>query len=138
MLVIYIYVALAAYNTGHLTLPLNSIENIVDEAANIAVLDQNGQLLRRRGIIKNDTISHHHHPQQEQKQKMTTMMMGEWRNTIWNKGTDAVMDIPVGAVCDILYNHQTSSSSSSSSISSNSSNDANNDDDDDDDNDERM
>lgn len=26
----------------------------------------------------------------------------DWR-TLWNEGTDAVMDVPVGGVCEILY-----------------------------------
>jgi phosphatidylinositol glycan class P protein len=26
----------------------------------------------------------------------------EWK-TVWSKGTDAVMDVPLGGVCEILY-----------------------------------
>jgi len=26
----------------------------------------------------------------------------DWRN-IWNEGTDAVMDVPLGGVCEVLY-----------------------------------
>lgn len=26
----------------------------------------------------------------------------DWDN-IWNKGTDAVLDIPIGGVCEVLY-----------------------------------
>jgi PIG-P len=26
----------------------------------------------------------------------------QWRN-LWNEGTDAVMDIPIGGVCEVLY-----------------------------------
>ncbi|KAF1809291.1 PIG-P, partial [Eremomyces bilateralis CBS 781.70] len=35
----YVYVALASYNTQRLTLPMKSIENLVDEAAQVAVVD---------------------------------------------------------------------------------------------------
>lgn len=42
MLIVYIYVALALYNTEVLTLPLTSIETIVDEAAKIATIDDKG------------------------------------------------------------------------------------------------
>ncbi|KAK8199602.1 PIG-P, partial [Phyllosticta capitalensis] len=35
VLVIYIYVALASYNLGYLTLPMRSIENLVDDTAQI-------------------------------------------------------------------------------------------------------
>lgn len=65
MLVIYIYVALASYNTGFLTLPMESIETVVDDAANIAV--------------------------------------GKKKSELWFQGTDAVMDVPLGGVCDVLY-----------------------------------
>ncbi|KAL1964385.1 hypothetical protein VTN77DRAFT_7070 [Rasamsonia byssochlamydoides] len=100
MTIVYIYVALASYNTGYLTLPMNSIENIVDEAANIAVIDGKG---RRR-------------PGGSEKMKpgaATSQTMGAVQNRkpnsnwnwkdIWSEGTDAVMDIPVGGVCEVLY-----------------------------------
>jgi len=95
MSLVYIYVALASYNTGYLTLNMNSIENIVDEAANIAIIDGKG---RRR-------------PGGSEKMRpgaMTSQAMGaqnrrlQWKE-IWNEGTDAVMDIPVGGVCEVLY-----------------------------------
>lgn len=76
MLVAYIYVALAAYNTRYLTLPLNSVECLVDEQGKIAVIPQEGRVGKKRV---------------------------DWRDTVWNKGTDAVMDIPIGGVCEILY-----------------------------------
>ena len=98
MTIIYIYVALASYNTGYLTLPMNSIENIVDDAANIAVIDSRGR--RRPGgsekmnpdAVTALTIG-------SQKRKL------EWSN-LWNEGTDAVMDIPVGGVCEVLYGYE--------------------------------
>ncbi|KAL8905458.1 MAG: hypothetical protein Q9171_006656 [Xanthocarpia ochracea] len=84
MTLVYIYVALAAYNTEYLTLPMNSIENIVDEAANIATVER---------------------------QRNTKFgPLGAWEGgdefdwaSLWDEGTDAVMDIPIGGVCQILY-----------------------------------
>lgn len=89
MALVYIYVALASYNTGYLTLPMSSIENIVDEAAHVAVLDHYGRIQRKAGragtaIGINDAKE------------------VDW-STLWNEGTDAVMDVPVGGVCEILY-----------------------------------
>ena len=89
MTLVYIYVALASYNTGYLTLPMNSIENIVDEAAHVAVLDSQGRIKRKAGeagtaIGINDAKE------------------VSWRS-LWNEGTDAVMDVPIGGVCEILY-----------------------------------
>ena len=89
MVIVYIYVALASYNTEYLTLPMSSIENIVDEAANIAVLDTKG---RTKGERNKAQSSH------SQGQDNTD----EWMH-LWSEGTDAVMDIPVGGVCEILY-----------------------------------
>ncbi|CAL8579634.1 hypothetical protein XPA_005369 [Xanthoria parietina] len=83
MTLVYIYVALAAYNTEYLTLPMNSIENIVDEAANIATVDrQRNTRFGPLGALEADDLP--------------------WAS-IWDEGTDAVMDIPVGGVCQILY-----------------------------------
>jgi phosphatidylinositol glycan class P protein len=97
MTLVYIYVALAAYNTGYLTLPMNSIENLVDEAANIAVIDSKG---RRRpgGSSKMNPDAATAQTIGAQKRKL------DWRN-IWKESTDAVMDIPIGGVCEILYGY---------------------------------
>ena len=96
MFLVYVYIALASYNTGYLTLPMNSIENIVDEVANVAVVDGKGR--RRPGgstMIKSSTTPY---------QIMDNRKVN-WRE-IWNEGTDAVMDIPVGGVCEILYGQE--------------------------------
>lgn len=50
MLLVYIYVALLSYNVEYLTLPLNSLECMVDEAANVAILDESGRV--RKGGSK--------------------------------------------------------------------------------------
>ncbi|KAL8934283.1 MAG: hypothetical protein Q9211_005312 [Gyalolechia sp. 1 TL-2023] len=83
MTLVYIYVALAAYNTEYLTLPLNSIENIVDEAANIAVIDR-----RRSARVHSMDRSN--------------ASTRDWAE-LWDEGTDAVMDVPVGGICQVLY-----------------------------------
>ena len=108
-LVIYIYVALASYNTQHLTLPMSSCENLVDETAQIALIDKrNGKIVRdgssqARGSgdtrptsvagSQVDTISvHHFSPDQEV----------DWKS-YWSISTDAVLDVPIGGVCEVLY-----------------------------------
>ncbi|KAJ5641869.1 DNA binding domain [Penicillium lividum] len=90
MSIVYIYVALASYNTGYLTLPMNSIENIVDEVANVAVID--GKARRRPGgatKMKPGATSFQIMGPQNRK-------VNWWE--IWSEGTDAVMDIPVGGL----------------------------------------
>ncbi|KAL8935692.1 MAG: hypothetical protein Q9216_005304 [Gyalolechia sp. 2 TL-2023] len=74
---------LAAYNTEYLTLPMNSIENIVDEAANIAVIEH-----RRSAKV------HSMH--------RSNASTRDWAD-LWDEGTDAVMDVPIGGICQILY-----------------------------------
>jgi len=110
-LVIYIYVALASYNTRYLTLPLNSCENLVDETAQVAVVDRKtGQIARNpafdigsamassqdssgRSVSRSNSFSAYHFGADENV---------DWKS-FWNVGTDAVMDVPIGGVCEILY-----------------------------------
>ncbi|KAI1384049.1 PIG-P-domain-containing protein [Hypoxylon trugodes] len=87
MLIVYIYVALAAYNTEILTLPMTSLETIVDEAAMIAAIDSKGNI-KPGGSWK---------PITEDKARQL-----DWKNT-WNKRTDAVMDVPLAGVCEVIY-----------------------------------
>ncbi|KAL2041868.1 hypothetical protein N7G274_005653 [Stereocaulon virgatum] len=89
MTIVYIYIALASYNTGYLTLPMSSIENIVDRAAHVAVIDSNGHI-QRRGRQGGVAIG------------IEDAKEVDWK-ILWNEGTDAVMDVPVGGVCEILY-----------------------------------
>jgi len=117
MLLVYIYVALAAYNTEIMTLPLSSIETIVDDAAQIAVVDSKGRIIRadkrggdksRRNSRDQQHQSHHHHrkrtPAERERERELLLPGGglNW-NEIWNEGTDAVMDIPLAGVCEVLY-----------------------------------
>lgn len=68
---------------------MSSIENIVDEAAHVAVLDSHGRIQRRTG-------------QAGAAIGIDDAKDVDWR-TLWNEGTDAVMDVPVGGVCETLY-----------------------------------
>ena len=92
MTLVYIYVALASYNTGYLTLPMNSIENIVDEAANVAVIER-----QRKTQIKGRHKIY--------LPEMHEVPSVDWAS-LWSEGTDAVMDIPIGGVCQVLYGEE--------------------------------
>ncbi|PSR87199.1 PIG-P-domain-containing protein, partial [Coniella lustricola] len=83
VLLVYIYVALALYNTEYLTLPLGSLETIVDDAGKIAVVDGRGRIGSGNGFVRERGPV-------------------DWREC-WNEGTDAVMDVPLAGVCEILY-----------------------------------
>lgn len=114
MFIVYIYVALALYNTGYLTLPMNNLECLVDEAANVAVVDGRGKIIRNdrpswrvddaAGKTKKGTGKGKYggHSRQTSLSKAQPNQKLDWRN-LWNEGTDAVMDIPIGGVCEILY-----------------------------------
>lgn len=122
MFIVYIYVALASYNTGYLTLPLNSVECLVDETANVAIVDAEGSLIHEErpswqvkspdakqttGRKKKATGKGKQGVRSRQGSLSNAYFVGqghelEWRN-LWSEGTDAVMDIPIGGVCEILY-----------------------------------
>jgi phosphatidylinositol glycan class P protein len=110
MLLVYIYVALASYNIEVLTLPLESIETVVDEAAQIAVVDSKGRIRegerrkrerrvregRKGGNVKE-------RDRRERREDRGGKGRGlNWRE-VWNEGTDAVMDVPLAGVCEVLY-----------------------------------
>lgn len=126
MLVIYIYVALASYNTGYLTLSMDSVECLVDEAANVAIVDSQGKLIHSErpsydtksptdGKPKKKSSKGKNGGRRSRQGSLTKVQHQlspgyelDWR-TLWNEGTDAVMDIPIGGVCEILYgSHETS------------------------------
>ncbi|KAK4218836.1 PIG-P-domain-containing protein [Rhypophila decipiens] len=143
MALVYIYVALALYNTEYLTLSLGSVETVVDEAANVAVVDSKGRLRKGGdGPVKwtgngSGKVHGHGHGHGKEKgkkvkgkahggggvnagrEKRRTAVERErererrkdvlfpdgtlnWRE-VWNEGTDAVMDVPLGGVCEVLY-----------------------------------
>ena len=119
MTYVYIYVALAAYNTEILTLPLSSIETIVDDAAQVAVVDSKGRLRadeRRRRERKRAAAavsggkskagrSRASGADERDRDARNLLTPGgglNWR-AVWNEGTDAVMDVPLAGVCEVLY-----------------------------------
>jgi phosphatidylinositol glycan class P protein len=110
-LIIYIYVALASYNTGCLTLPLHSIENLVDECAQVAVVDRKTGKIVRDPVLVTDKL----HEKDKEKgtarpgrsnsfsaYQFSVAEDVDWKG-FWSTGTDAVMDVPIGGVCEILY-----------------------------------
>jgi phosphatidylinositol N-acetylglucosaminyltransferase subunit P len=106
---IYIYIALASYNTGYLTLPMASIENLVDEASHVAVVDKDGNIIRPKKLSRFQASSKSGKQHTRHSSGSTRNPFGplggkdvNWRN-IWDEGTDAVLDIPIGGVCEILY-----------------------------------
>ena len=73
---------------------MGSVETVVDEAANIAVIDGEGRLRGRGGKGKRKDV-----------EGMGAGAKGgvrEWEK-IWSRSTDAVMDVPLGGVCEVLY-----------------------------------
>lgn len=120
---VYIYVALAAYNTGYLTLPMESIETIIDEAANVATIDGKGSMTnswakkdaggangggdkghRRTGSgagIK-EARKREREERRQEKKRAREGGVRDWKN-IWSTGTDACLDVPLGGVCEVLY-----------------------------------
>jgi phosphatidylinositol N-acetylglucosaminyltransferase subunit P len=111
VLVVYVYIALAAYNTEILTLPVNGIETVVDEAAKVAVVDARGRIRderRRRdlgmGMSRKDRlVAREKERERESRDARFTSAKGvNWRE-IWSHGTDAVMDVPLAGVCEVLY-----------------------------------
>lgn len=114
VLVIYIYVALASYNTRYLTLPLSSCENLVDECAQIAAVDKRtGQIVRdarqlvetRQQKDRQDGCRPSAPPSRRgslSEYQFDASSEVDWKS-LWSIGTDAVMDVPIGGVCEILY-----------------------------------
>ncbi|CZR53511.1 related to pigp_human [Phialocephala subalpina] len=102
MLLVYIYVALASYNTGYLTLPLSSIETIIDDAANVATIDSKGRLGGSHVGIKEKPKEKRERGDKWDRGDRTGKTIKDWK-AIWSQGTDAVMDVPLGGVCEVLY-----------------------------------
>ncbi|KAG8632070.1 hypothetical protein KVT40_001210 [Elsinoe batatas] len=94
MLVTWIYVALAGWNREFETMRLGDVKTVVDEAAMVAVVDGRGRLIRGRG--RRGTVRGGRGREEDDGE------VKRWRE-VWAEGTDAVMDIPVGGVCEVLY-----------------------------------
>jgi PIG-P protein len=82
---VYVYVALAAYNIEMLTLPMASVETVVDGAASVAGVEGMRRLKVRSGRGNRG------------REEWT-----DWTR-VWDEGTDAVMDVPLAGVCEVLY-----------------------------------
>lgn len=120
VLLCYIYVALALYNTEYLTLPLHALETIVDDAGKIAVVDGRGRIVvseeRRRNLERErereGRIAAQKGAGKNHARKQSGNGFGgpgfarerelDWREC-WSEGTDAVMDVPLAGVCEVLY-----------------------------------
>lgn len=116
MLLVYIYVALAGYNVEILTLALESVETVVDEAAMVAVVDGRGRIVRgdrekrrregggggsRRGKGKREGRAAAMREKGGGSGGSSSRVLN-WRE-VWDEGTDAVMDVPLAGVCEVLY-----------------------------------
>ncbi|KAI5844973.1 PIG-P-domain-containing protein [Morchella snyderi] len=129
MLVVYIFVALATYNMEYLTRGLDNIESVVDDAANIAAVDFTPRVATPIVIVpvagEEDAVNSSSGQRRvvyeakmsakrsgrgraescSEKWKGTGVLPGtdaDWKS-LWGRGTDAVMDVPVGGVCEVLY-----------------------------------
>jgi phosphatidylinositol glycan class P protein len=108
VLVVYIYVALASYNTQHLTLPLRSCENLVDDCAQVAVVDRQTRLIARSPVFavagaEGGTARREGEGSVDfERYYFEAGDKVDWK-ALWNTGTDAVMDVPIGGVCEVLY-----------------------------------
>jgi len=106
----YVYVALAAFNTEILTLPMASVEAIVDGAASVAGAEGMRRLRRRGGggggrDGGGDVTAVGGRRTKGDDGWGMAAAMGEatdWTR-VWNEGTDAVMDVPLAGVCEVLY-----------------------------------
>jgi len=103
---VYIYVALASYNTGYLTLGMGSVETVVDDAGVVATFEKMGAGRERRGGGANGGWSYNGGADGGKRRDgnwgRERVDVGMWKD-VWSVGTDAVMDVPLGGVCEILY-----------------------------------
>lgn len=72
---------------------MSSIETIIDDAANIATIDSRGRM--RSSYKKRER-------ERERERERASIAIQDWKS-IWSHGTDAVMDVPLGGVCEVLY-----------------------------------
>lgn len=71
---------------------MTSIETIIDDAANIATVDGRWRLRDGQGVRRRE----------RDRAGAGRVGVAEWQG-IWSQGTDAVMDVPLGGVCEVLY-----------------------------------
>lgn len=105
----WIYVALAGYNTGYLTKKLGAVEIVVDGAAKIAVV-QGGSRAGLGVQVQVGAAAGAAAGAGASRVRVGVSGPGgaggagrrDWKR-LWNKGTDGVIDIPIGGVCEVLY-----------------------------------
>lgn len=129
MLLVYIYVALASYNTGYLTLEMSNVETIIDGAANVCLVDGRGMAgasnaSAEENMREKERERERRRGKERERERGAGYMNGSakererdrggytgggkeadvraWKK-VWSRGTDAVMDVPLGGVCEILY-----------------------------------
>jgi len=103
VVVCYIFVALAGYNTSVLTYPLGALETVVDMAGNIAAVEETGGISPITPL--EDGVGDTGRSEKWGDMLRTRREDGgvvDWRG-LWSRGTDAVMDVPIGGVCEVLY-----------------------------------
>jgi phosphatidylinositol glycan class P protein len=98
-----------------------SIECMVDEAGKVAILNSDGIIIREKGKSRFAAARggrgggkgkgapkkqrSRQNSLEDKKRPYAPADLGRdvpWRE-LWNEGTDAVMDVPIGGVCEILY-----------------------------------
>jgi phosphatidylinositol glycan class P protein len=95
-----------------LTLALGNVETVVDEAAMVAVVDGRGRIVRgdrerrrregaRRARGGREGPGSKGRSTRERDAGAGPRVLN-WRE-VWNEGTDAVMDVPLAGVCEVLY-----------------------------------
>ena len=122
VLLVWIYVALGSYNTGALTLGVGELDCLVDEKGRVAALGNDGVVagMGRHGEGKGgsrekeevneanhmeDRIGESTRRKKRRKGRGNDKKRGEepdWKR-LWSVGTDAVLDVPIGGVCEVLY-----------------------------------
>lgn len=123
----WVYIALSAYNTGTLTEKVGALGNLVDEKGAIAVVGGNwGRRRGRRWLVKGrgrervggQSRGHKREGSRGKKKRRRERKVRDgdddgygavigdvqvdWKG-IWDEGTDAVLDVPIGGVCEVLY-----------------------------------
>jgi phosphatidylinositol glycan class P protein len=95
--VCYAFAALAGYNTGVLTHPLSALESVVDVGGMVAAFTEGEG---EGGEVKGAA------PGSERWEDMVKGQNAgqtvDWKR-LWGRGTDAVLDVPIGGVCEVLY-----------------------------------
>lgn len=71
---------------------MGSIETIIDDTANLATVDGKWRMRGMHGIRRRE----------RDRAGAGRVDVREYK-AIWSRGTDAVMDVPLGGVCEVLY-----------------------------------